>query len=107
MMEYFKKEVGKGYNRWRDILNGLYDVGGLVMYPINWAARLFGYKKHIAWFEAPRANVCSDGARSGYEHGYRADGKDPHTQFPGIPASEIAPSHFWQPASKMFRTGLV
>jgi hypothetical protein len=105
MLHYFTKKVSASRQRgWRRYWNyGTYDAGQLLMYPTNWILRRMNYRKHVAWLEKSGANVCSDAAVSGYRHGLRSAGKDPFWMFPGLPSSEVAPSHAWMPDSNMFR----
>jgi len=96
-----KDGEGKGWKGW---WGGVYDVGQLVMYPVNWVARKLGYTKHIAWLEKTKANVCSDAVASAYRAGLRFSGFNENFIFDGIPSSEVTPSHFWiDEQSKMMR----
>jgi len=103
MVLWWEKKIGKKVGFLQSFWGGFYDVGQLLMYPINWIADKLGHKKHIAWLEKTKANVCSDASVSSYRAGLTADGKQEDYIFEGIPSSEVAPSHFWMPESKMMR----
>ena len=103
MANWCKDKDGEGRG-WKGFWGSIYDVGGLLSYPINWIARKFGHKQHIAWLEKTKANVCSDAVATAYRKGFVADDKQEDYIFDNIPSSEVAPSHFWvSELSKMFR----
>jgi len=82
MAQWWRIKTGEGkpfYKRW---WGGFYDVGQLLMYPINWVRHKFGAEGVVAWLEKNRA-------------GLTADGKEEDYIFRGISSSRVAPSHFW------------
>jgi hypothetical protein len=103
MIEWWRDKIGERLPFFKRLWGGLYDVGQLLMYPIGWIRRKLGYKGTVAWLEKTKANVCSDAVASSYRAGLTADGKQEDYIFPGISSSRVAPSHTWQPESKMFR----
>ena len=103
MIKWCQDKVGEGRG-WKGLWSSIYDVGQLVMYPINWIAHKLGHKKHIAWLEKTKANVCSDAVVTAYRKGFVADGKQENEIYPDISSAEIAPSHTWiGDKSTMFR----
>jgi hypothetical protein len=103
MQQWWRDKIGQTKGFWKSLWGGFYDVGQLLMYPIGWIRRKLGYKGTVAWLEKTKANVCSDAVASSYRAGLTADGKQEDYIFPGISSSRVAPSHTWQPESKMFR----
>jgi hypothetical protein len=75
MIKWWKDKVGEKKGFFQSLWGGLYDVGQLLMYPINWIAHKTGYGKHLAWLEKTHANVCSDAGASSWRAGLSADGK--------------------------------
>ena len=95
MQRWWKEKIGDGEPLLKRWWGAFYDVGQLLMYPINWVRHKLGAKGVVAWLEKTHANVCSDACASSYRAGLTADGKQEDYIFEGISSSRVAPSHFW------------
>lgn len=93
MIQWWKDKIGESKGFWKSLWGGFYDVGQLLMYPINWVAHKAGYTKHLAWLEKTHANVCSDAVASSWRAGLTADSEQEDYVFEGISSSEVTPSH--------------
>lgn len=104
MILWWKNKIGEKLSFFKRLWGGFYDVGQLLMYPIDWLRNTLGFHGTVAWLEKTKANVCSDAGVSSYRAGLSADNKQENYIFKGISSNRVAPSHLWQDdKSKMMR----